>query len=233
MRDRHLGRSQNMGRRPAEDHLAQAALGVGAFDQQVAAELGRLLEDRLAVVASWGGRQHGLDVELKPAQGRGELVAARAGHRPAFDRQHDDPLGLAQEGLGEGDRAGRLGRSVPGDHDRIAQRARRGRRRDEEGPPGLEQHGLERRHRGHRLARDRASENDEVEDAAMARQEGVPGRRVRIPADPRSRGAGLGARRGVHAQEAVSNMSRACPIASWSACSSTCQASPLTMSMGT
>ena len=64
--DRQTGFRQDMAGRPAEDHLAQPAVRIGALDQQIGAERGGLLEDRLADRAA-----------LRPDAGRlgGQTVA--------------------------------------------------------------------------------------------------------------------------------------------------------------
>ena len=60
--DRQSGVCKNMSRRAAEDHLPQAALRVGAFDQQVAAERGRVLKNDFAGRAT----RRGLTVNASP-----------------------------------------------------------------------------------------------------------------------------------------------------------------------
>ena len=88
---------KNMARRPAEDHLADPALGIGALDQEVAADRFGMIEDRLSGMALAGGNGHGLDFETMTAQGPGELFPGRTGNHSAFRGQDDDSLRLTKE----------------------------------------------------------------------------------------------------------------------------------------
>src|SRR5262249_44657663 len=87
------GVAEDVARGAAEDHLAQPALGIGALDEKIAAELPCARQDDLAGAAALrleGDRLGGNAVELERPR---HLRAARPGHRRTLDRENGDLLG--------------------------------------------------------------------------------------------------------------------------------------------
>src|SRR5215213_1181661 len=82
---RQLGVSQDMARLAPKNHLAQAALGVGALDQEVAAERAGALQDDLAGGAALGLRHDGLGRDAVDAQRARQILGRRAGYAAALD----------------------------------------------------------------------------------------------------------------------------------------------------
>jgi hypothetical protein len=99
---RQIGHGQNMTGGTAEDHLAQPALGISAFDQKIGANLLGLFEKGFADAAALRDVDR-LGRNADPAEIARHLVAAGTGHHTAFDRHHDDPLRLLQQRAGERD----------------------------------------------------------------------------------------------------------------------------------
>ena len=103
------------------------------------------------------------------------LFRGRPRRHAAFHRQHRHLLGLAQQRHGEDVGVGLLDAAVPRHQDVAADRFRHFRRHDQHRTPALEQRGLERRHARVLRRASRAAEHDQIEDPAVAAEEGIVG----------------------------------------------------------
>src|SRR5579875_393913 len=171
-----------MARGAAEDHLAQAALGIGALDQKIGPPARGLGENALADAPPGRLDDGRLGANAVAGQVPRHLVTAWSRHRAALDGENKDLLGPVEEGHAEGQRPRRLARAVPRDHDFFAELLRRGGRGDQQRPPALEERGLEGAHRRARAAPDGPADDDQVEGAAAAPDRGLALRHLLVPA---------------------------------------------------
>ena len=165
----------------AEDHLPQAALRVGALDDEVAAELGGFAQDRLAGISLAAGQRDRGRGDAVSGQRMRKLFAARPGDGGAFDGQDRYTFRALEQRHGERGGARLLGRAVPGDQDVGGERRRRSRRCDQDRASAFEQSRLERHHRGALPFLPRSPQHDEVEHPPVAADEVVAARGVGMP----------------------------------------------------
>src|SRR6516162_6422639 len=161
--------AENVASGAAKDHLPQSALGVGALDQEVAAQRLRVGQNRLtrhATIKTYGQRFCRHPVQLQIAA---QLLPGRSGHRrPAFDRQYDDAAGTLEDGQRKGGGARLLGAAIPCNQNVRAHLGLRRRRRDQYRPAALEQAGLKRGHPWALRIAAGLTQDDHVEEATVA-----------------------------------------------------------------
>src|SRR5882672_1878745 len=193
---------EDVARRAAEYHLAQAALGVGTLDEEVAIERLR-------------GGQYGLSgraaVESDRHRGRIDAVAlqilrclrgTRSRHRrSALDVEYRYAVGLVQQRHCKCGGARLFGAAVPRYQNVGAELTRRRRRRDQNRASAVEQAGLDRFVVQSDRVGLRPAHDDDVEDAAIAADDVFPFGSVIEPAIRQRRDRAIAARHGVLAHE--------------------------------
>ena len=153
--------------RAAEDHLADAALRVGALQHQIGAGRHRLLQERFALRLLPAERRAQADLQPVRFEVAGKLLAGRArlGHVLRPDGNDDDMLRQLEKRHRDGHGQRGLGAAVPGDRDRLAERRRHRFRHHHHRAAALEQRVLERR-LGDRGELFRLFDDDQVVDPA-------------------------------------------------------------------
>src|SRR5262245_19522064 len=166
--------AENVAGGAAKDHLAQSALGVGALDQEIAAQRLRVGQNRLArqaAVKTDAQRfcRHAIKLQIAT-----QLLPGWSGHRrAAFDRQYDDAAGTLEDGHRESRDARLLGAAIPRNQNIRAHLRLRRWRCDQDRPAAFEQGRFKRGHaRALRIATG-FTQDDHIEDPAMAPDEVV------------------------------------------------------------
>src|SRR5262245_52093205 len=137
---RQLRVAENVAGGAAKDHLAQSALGVGALDQEIAAQRLRVRQNRLArqaAVKTDAQRfcRHAIKLQIAT-----QLLPGWSGHRrAAFDRQYDDAAGTLEDGHRESRETRLLGAAIPRNQNIRAHLRLRRWRCDQDRPAAFEQ----------------------------------------------------------------------------------------------
>src|SRR5215469_5338485 len=116
--DRNGGVRQHLSRGSPEDHFAQAAVAIGAHDQEIAVLAGRFFQQSVAHMLAL--RIDGLDHRLEPVLGEiGDQRLCRGALVEAGRSQHQNLFRLLQIGNGRGYNATCLCAAVPGNRDAL------------------------------------------------------------------------------------------------------------------